>query len=64
MKIEESLKRLKEIVDILGSGNLSLDESLKLFEEGTGISAQCYDFLKKSEQKVIEITENTKTFDE
>lgn len=64
MKIEESLKRLKEIVDKLNSGELNLEESLKLFEEGSLISAKCYDYLKKSEQKVIEISENVKTFDE
>ena len=64
MKIEDSLKRLKEIVEALNSGDLSLDESLKLFEEGSKISAQCYDYLKKAEQRVCEITDNVKTFDE
>lgn len=64
MKIEDSLRRLKEIVDELNNGDLSLDESLKLFEEGSKISAQCYDYLKKAEQRVSEITDNVKTFDE
>ncbi len=64
MKIEDSLRRLKEIVEALNSGDLSLDESLKLFEEGSKISAQCYDYLKKAEQRVSEITDNVKTFDE
>ena len=64
MKIEDSLRRLKEIVEALNSGDLSLDESLKLFEEGSKISAQCYDYLKKAEQRVYEITDNVKTFDE
>ena len=64
MKIEDSLRRLKQIVDALNSSELSLDESLKLFEEGSKISAQCYDYLKKAEQRVTEITDNVKTFDE
>ena len=64
MKIEDSLRRLKEIVDELNNGDLSLDESLKLFEEGSKISAQCYDYLKKAEQRVSEITDNVKTFNE
>ena len=64
MKIEESLKRLKEVVDKFGGGDLSLDDSLKLFEEGAAISAKCYDYLKKAEQKVTEITDTVKTFDE
>ena len=64
MKIEDSLRRLKEIVEALNGGELSLDESLKLFEEGSKISAQCYDYLKKAEQRVTEITDSVKTFDE
>ena len=64
MKIEDSLKRLKEIVDKLGSGDLSLEESLKLFEEGSAISAGCYDYLKKAEQRITEISDSVKTFDE
>ena len=64
MKLEDSLKRLKEIVEVLSSGDLSLEESLTLFEEGSKISASCYDYLKKVEQRVTEITENVNTFNE
>ncbi len=36
---EESLKKLETIVDKLEKGDLSLEESLKLFEQGVGLSA-------------------------
>ena len=38
---EESLKKLESIVEILEKGDLSLEDSIKLFEEGTVLSAVC-----------------------
>jgi exodeoxyribonuclease VII small subunit len=38
---EESLKRLETVVDQLEKGELSLEESLKLFEEGMNLTANC-----------------------
>jgi len=38
---EESLKKLETIVDQLEKGDLPLEDSLKLFEEGVGLSAVC-----------------------
>ncbi|MBR2176468.1 MAG: exodeoxyribonuclease VII small subunit [Clostridia bacterium] len=52
---EKSVERLEEIVSKLEDGNLSLEESMKLFEEGTKLSAACYDVLKKAEQKITDI---------
>lgn len=56
ISFEESLLRLKEIVDALEKGNTSLEESMKLFEEGSKLAAVCYETLKKAEQKVTEIS--------
>jgi exodeoxyribonuclease VII small subunit len=56
---EESILRLKEIVDTLEKGETSLEESMKLFEEGSKLSASCYDTLKKAEQKISDISEKT-----
>ena len=36
---EESLKKLENIVDQLEKGDLALEESLKLFEQGVGLSS-------------------------
>ena len=49
---EESLKKLETIVDKLEKGDLSLEESLKLFEEGVGLSATCKKELEEAEGKV------------
>lgn len=49
---EESLKKLETIVDKLEKGDLSLEESLKLFEEGVGLSASCKKELEAAEGKV------------
>jgi exodeoxyribonuclease VII small subunit len=49
---EESLKKLEAIVDQLEKGDLPLDKSLKLFEEGVGLSAACKKELDAAEGKV------------
>jgi exodeoxyribonuclease VII small subunit len=49
---EESLKKLESIVDRLEKGDLALEESLKLFEEGVGLSAACKKELDEAEGKV------------
>ncbi len=49
---EESLKKLETIVDRLEEGDLGLEESLKLFEEGVGLSAACKKELDEAEGKV------------
>jgi exodeoxyribonuclease VII small subunit len=49
---EASLKKLETIVDRLEKGDLPLEESLKLFEEGVGLSASCKQELDAAEGKV------------
>jgi exodeoxyribonuclease VII small subunit len=49
---EQSLKKLETIVDKLEKGELPLEESLKLFEEGIGLSAVCKQELDAAEGKV------------
>ena len=49
---EYSLKRLEEIVGKLESANLSLDEAMKLFEEGVQLSRDCQRYLEQAEGKV------------
>jgi exodeoxyribonuclease VII small subunit len=52
---ETSIKRLQEIVKLLENGGLTLDESVKLFEEGAKLAKFCNDELKKAEQKIISL---------
>ena len=49
---ENALKRLEEIVQKLEGGELSLDESLKLFEEGIELSRLCTKKLTEAEARV------------
>ena len=49
---EESLKKLESIVETLEKGDLSLEDSIKLFEEGTVLSAVCKKELDEAEGKV------------
>jgi exodeoxyribonuclease VII small subunit len=49
---EESLKKLETIVDQLEKGDLTLEDSLKLFEEGVGLSAACKKEIDEAEGKV------------
>ncbi len=52
MSFEKKLTRLEEIVGKMEAGELSLDESLKLFEEGVKLSRDCNKELSEAEQKV------------
>lgn len=49
---EESLKKLEVIIEQLEKGDLALEDSLKLFEEGVGLSAACKKELDEAEGKV------------
>ena len=49
---EESLRKLESIVDQLEKGDLPLESSLKLFEEGVALSAVCKQELDAAEGKV------------
>lgn len=52
---EDSLKRLQEISEILERGEVSLEESIKLYEEGINLAKFCYTTLKEAELKVTEL---------
>ncbi len=61
---EQSVLRLEEIVTLLEKGELSLEESMRLFEEGTKLSAACYDILNNAEQKITLISEKEEELNE
>lgn len=52
MDFEKKLSRLEEIVNKMEKGELSLEESLKLFEEGVKLSRECHQKLNDAESKV------------
>jgi exodeoxyribonuclease VII small subunit len=51
-KFEEAMKRLENIVESLERGDLSLEESLGIFEEGMKLLHFCSKKLEEAEQKV------------
>ena len=55
---EESLKRLEEIVVHLERGDLSLQDSVKSFEEGNELVRECSRMLDEAEQKVVMLRAN------
>ena len=52
VNFEKSLKQLETIVEKLEKGELSLEESLKQFEQGIKLTSECRQALQKAEQKI------------
>ena len=52
IQFEEAFKRLEDIVTKLESGDLSLEESMTLFEEGIILNETCKSRLEAAEQKI------------
>ena len=61
MKLEESMKRLEVIAQELDSGEKSLEECLKLYEEGVKLAKTCLDSLEDTKGKITEIKKTTNT---
>ena len=55
MEFEKKIKELENIVEKLGSGDLSLEDSLKFYEKGVKLSQECSHQLNKSEEKVQQL---------
>ena len=54
---EKAITRLEQIVAALEGGKCTLDDSLKLFEEGTRLTAYCQKLLQEAEQKIVKLTD-------
>ena len=52
LKFEDALARLETIVTELEKGDLPLNDSLKMFEEGIKLSKTCLKMLDDAERKV------------
>jgi exodeoxyribonuclease VII small subunit len=52
LSFEDSLARLEEIVDLLEAGDLPLEKSLALFEEGVALSRRCNQRLDEAERRL------------
>lgn len=52
LKFEDCLARLEQIVGALEAGNLPLEESLKIFEEGIAMSRHCARYLEEAQRRI------------
>jgi exodeoxyribonuclease VII small subunit len=57
-KFEEALKKLEDIVKEMESGDLTLEESLKSFEEGIRLSRFCAKKLDEAERRIEVLLKN------
>lgn len=54
---EKSIKELEKIANSLENEQISLDESITLFEKGVKLSKDCSEYLENAKQKIITLTE-------
>jgi exodeoxyribonuclease VII small subunit len=53
---EDAMKRLEEIVRLLENGQVSLDESIKLYEEGVALVNSANSLLTNAKQKLMAVS--------
>jgi exodeoxyribonuclease VII small subunit len=58
MTFEKAMKKLEEIVQELEAGELTLEESLKKFQEGVKLSKYCSSKLDETEKKITLLLKN------
>lgn len=55
MQFETAITRLEEIVRVMEKGDLPLEQSLQLFEEGTALVKNCNQLLSSAELKISQL---------
>lgn len=67
MRFEQSMERLEQIVRAMERGDVALDESLKLFREGTELVSACSKMLDEAQmqiQKVVKTADGSPALEE
>tara|TARA_R110002126_G_scaffold239409_1_gene382636 strand:+ start:63247 stop:63465 length:219 start_codon:yes stop_codon:yes gene_type:complete len=59
VQFEKSITALEQVVNSLEKGDLSLDNALKAFEKGIGLTRTCQTLLTDAEQKVEQLLNQT-----
>lgn len=54
---EKSVKELEKIASSLENEQITLDESIALFEKGINLSKECSQYLENAKQKIVTLTE-------
>ncbi len=60
INIEDAFNQLSEIVNEIEKDNVSLENALKLFEDGMALTKICKNKLKSAEEKVITLIDKNK----
>ena len=60
IKFEDAIKRLEEIVAKLEEGDLTLDETLDLYEDGVKLSKFCMKKLQDAEKRIEILSKDEK----
>mgnify|MGYP001346623599 FL=1 len=58
VNFETSLQKLEKIIERLEDGDISLEDSVKSFEEGIGLVKECQKQLSQAELKVKKLLDN------
>ncbi len=58
LDFESKIKRIEDIVEALDTGDLALEDMMKIYEEGMKLTSECKDFLSKAELKIIDISKS------
>ncbi len=56
LSFEAAMAELEQVVGRLETGDVPLEDSIKLYERGAALKARCEDKLKEAEEKVSQIT--------
>lgn len=57
MTFEQAIERMEEIISRLSDGNLGIDESVSLYEEGIKLAAFCDEKIKEAQRKITLLQE-------
>ncbi len=57
---EESFSRLEKILETLEGEDCPLEDTIRLYEEGLGLTKECYDKLNNAELRIKEINKSLK----
>jgi exodeoxyribonuclease VII small subunit len=58
LSFEQAYSQLEEVVAKLESGEMSLEESVKLFEQGKQLASHCQSLLDKAELRVKKLSDD------
>jgi exodeoxyribonuclease VII small subunit len=63
LTFEENLEKLEKLVKQLEAGDNSLDEAVKLYQEGIALAKQCHEDLKNAEEVIVKLMDSEELVD-